>query len=324
MTSTFARLDHKFDAANWNYIGEGKIHIVCGYCEIGERNEISISNSIFSCDKSGALGSIDATCSNYSTSRCDNSINDEDSGSSNSDKINSIGRDHGSYNSSNSNSNLNDAMHNCCSSQAIEIEKSAAGAVTSATPLAPNIVTKDGDTIDANDTVTVINKTNADYDKLEIFTTKGFPVRDDINTSISIKEKNLVLRLTKGYFHEDKVIHDELYVRRIMEPWFLSYCFQRTIVKLPSDFLKGILPTSLNHTFSDLFDQYHFVLFNKGLAIRIHNDRPDGRKRTVIQDKARYGVLEGNLTIVSKPLPTSELRGTGGATGPITFVRNKV
>lgn len=242
MTSTFARLDHKFDAANWNYIGEGKMHIVCGYCETGERNKISISNSIFSCDNSGTLVSTDATRSNYSTSRCDNSINDEDSGSSNINKINSIGRDHGYDDSRNSNSNRNDAMHNYCSTRAIETEKNAAGAETFATPLAPNIVTKDDDTKDANDTAIVIDETNTnvDYDKLEIFTTKGISARDITNTSIAIKEKNLVLRLTKGYFHEDKVIHDELYVRRIMEPWFLSYCFQRTIVKLPSDFLKGV------------------------------------------------------------------------------------
>jgi hypothetical protein len=61
--------------------------------------------------------------------------------------------------------------------------------------------------------------------------------------------------------------------------------------------------------FSDL-NQYHYVFFNKGLAIRIHNDRPDGRKRTIIQDEARYGVLEDNLTRVTKPLPTSLLTGT--------------
>lgn len=51
------------------------------------------------------------------------------------------------------------------------------------------------------------------------------------------------------------------------------------------------------------------LLQKKGLATRVHNDRPDGRKYAVIQDKARNGVLENNLTIVSKPLPSLDMAG---------------
>lgn len=259
MTSSFAHVDYKFDPADWNYIGEGKMHIVCGYCEMGDKNEISIRNSTFtSADSSSA----DSRDNNYSTYRGDSSTNDNNqpsaymnhqpSGLINNDpafndkdrrnidcnRINRIQRDYRDNNESNSgsNGNIKSAIYNNYISQS-EIEKSSHAAI-STTPLISNIVIKD-DTLDANDAITCI-KTNTmiDSDIPENFITHG--IRDHIRP-MSINEKNLVLRLTKGYYHGDKVIHDELYVHRIMEPWFLSYCFERTIVRLSSDFLRGIL-----------------------------------------------------------------------------------
>jgi hypothetical protein len=264
MTSTFARVDYKFDPANWNYIGEGKMHIVCGYCEIGDKNEISIRNSTFSCANSDGVHSRDTYYSNCNTYRGDSSTNDNNQPSAymnhqpsglinvdpafndegisiiDYDRINCIKIDYRDNNESNSNNDSNSyiksAMYNNYISQS-EIEKST-DAVISTTPLISNIVTKDKP-LDANDATTTCIDTNTMIDfNPEIFTTNG--TRDHI-VPMSIIAKNLVLRLTKGYYHGDKVIHDELYVHRIMEPWFMSYCFQRTIVRLPSDFLRGIL-----------------------------------------------------------------------------------
>lgn len=217
------------------------MHIVCGYSEIGEESEIDISSSISS-SHNRKSGSNNCCCNDSS---CSNDNSNDNRMISNSDsRISSCSLDH----------DCCDGFNNKCdfSSQAVGTKDSTAGTLISTILLASSIATKDSNGIDINDAITASDSSNTIGDLDEIVTTKATTGTVDYSsTPTSINEKNLVLRLTKEYHHGDKVINDELYVKEIMEPWFSSYCFQRTIVRLPSVFLRGIILDLLKAIFSN-------------------------------------------------------------------------